>query len=112
MFDQERDEVLVYVDSELEDPLFMTYVREGFIINTMERGPRVMYRYNDESLVDLPDIGYGTYFDILPNGNVLYSRVTGESKTQVFRYSPYNNETLLLIEDVLSVPVLDLQLPP
>ena len=108
MFDREHDEVLFYVDSELEDPLFMTYVREGFIINTMESGPRVMYRYADESIVELPDIVNGTYFDILPNGNVLYSRVTGDSQTRVFRYSPHDNETQLLIEDVLSVHVVDI----
>ena len=109
IFDQENDEILFQVNSELEDILFMTYVPEGFIINTFEKGPRVLYLYESDNIIELPDIGYGTYFDILPGGNVLYSKVIGDSALQIFHYNPQSNETQLLIENILGVPIVTIR---
>lgn len=110
ILDLENGSTLFQVDEELEDPLYMAYLYEGFIVNTLERGPRMLYCYSDETITELLDIGYETYFEILPDCDVLYELVTGANETQIYRYSPQTNETLLLIEDVLRVPAVDFRL--
>lgn len=109
LMDMETLEAIVTLPEEIQNSVYMMYLNEGFIINTLESGSRLMYRYADESITELPDIGNGEYFDILPDGDVLYSVVTDYSKSQLVRYSPQTDETRLLIEDVLHVAAVDAQ---
>jgi hypothetical protein len=65
-----------------------------------------MYRYATQDVINLPDIGYGDYFDILPDRSVLY-RIASTQAEQIYRYNPQTNETLLLIENVFEIGAID-----
>jgi hypothetical protein len=109
VIDWETQEIVVTLDANLEDSVYMTYVREGFFVNSLNYGRRVMYHYADQTALELPDIGYGHYFDMLSDGSVLYSTTTGASADQIFRYFPQNNATILLIDDMLNLPTRDVE---
>jgi hypothetical protein len=104
--DNETHQVIVALPEELENSVYMTYVSEGFIVNTLNRGNRIMYRYATQDVINLPDIGYGDYFDILPDRSVLY-RIASTQAEQIYRYNPQTNETLLLIENVFEIGAVD-----
>jgi len=108
IIDIEHNEIIFTLPQDFENIAYMTFDQEGFIINTLGRGSRILYWYSTGEIVTLPDIETGEYYDILPDGNTLYSQVTGQAETQLYRYNPQTNEAQLLLEEVLTIPIIDL----
>ena len=110
IFDKEMGDILFQLPEAIEDPLYMTYVEKGFIVNTLHNGKPVMYRYGDGTVIELSDIGNGHYFDILPDGSVLYSVASSPTGSDIYRYFPQDDMRLMLITDVRNIQTIDITL--
>jgi hypothetical protein len=91
------------------NPLYMVYDSEGFITQLQNPGDDIfLYRYADEESFDLPnDVGQ-SYFDILPDGNVLFMEWSSEDEQySIYRYNPDDGSSTLLVEDALTINMQD-----
>jgi len=107
IWDLIEQKVVLEVSGLLENPVFMVYDADGFIVHRWDN-PReaVLYRYSDRAIVQLPDHG-GIYFDVLPDGNVLYIFYNQQQQRDIYRYNTSDSSTTLLIENAVPLWVVD-----
>jgi hypothetical protein len=82
----------------------LTYGDGGVLVmeQTLEEARAQLYRAADGAVIELPAISNGEYVDVLPDGTVLYSQVSGsETLTKgIYHYDPDTETYTLLVEAV------------
>ncbi|MEO8609254.1 MAG: hypothetical protein ABI690_15290 [Chloroflexota bacterium] len=99
-------EILLTLTEEPESLFEATYNQEGFLINPLDNRKGIMYRYANREVIRLPEKLQGNFFDILPDGSVLY-QTSASTNPQISRYFPQSDETKLLVDGLLNIPTID-----
>jgi hypothetical protein len=81
----------------------ISYGEGGFVVSE-DQERHQLYRYADSSLIPLPD-GAGYYFDVLTNGDVLFTQLedTDERSSGLYRFSPEDDTFTLLVVDARAI---------
>jgi hypothetical protein len=81
------------------------FVENGFIgVDPWGSGPGLagttyVYSFLDDAAYQLPNYGFGVYFEILPNGEFLYAQLEESDKLHkgIYRYNDQNDTFTLLV---------------
>ncbi len=106
IIDWKMPEILLTVTQDPDVLFEITYDNEGFLINPLDNHKALIYSYAKREALALPESLQGTFFDILPDGSILY-RTSTDSTFQISRYFPQTNQIKILAEGLVNIPTID-----
>ncbi len=80
----------------------ISFLTSGFLLQTFGNKAELAYRYSDQPTIDLPNSGSGLYFDLLPDGSLLYALTARDSSVGapgIYRYDPATQTYSLVLAD-------------
>ncbi|MEZ4668078.1 MAG: hypothetical protein R3E39_09190 [Anaerolineae bacterium] len=109
IWDLQTQKVVINIPIDSLEPVYqMLYDIDGFILQAWYEADSFAYKFVDQMTFELPYQSYGVYFDILPDGSVLYSSLGNSGLSAgIYRYYPDDALFKLILENVEYVPTMD-----